>query len=169
MEAVAAELAKAGAQVDLESPLLPDLAAQNQAYLPMLFMAMDPRQPDSDGSPPTLAKWYHFMNLQAASKRQWATLFESYDFVLAPPFSTPAFPVDELDPYKRMLAIDEQDYPALIGMSWPGVATFPCLPSTALPIGESGGLPVGMQVIGPAWTDRDCVAMATRIAGRIGD
>lgn len=168
MEAVAAELAKAGAEIDRASPLLPDLAAQNQAYLPMLFMAMDPRQPDQDGTLPTLAKWYHFMNLQAASKRAWAALFETYDFVLAPPFSGPAFPIDELDPYQRMIAVNGVDYPALIGMAWPGVATFPCLPATVLPIGQVAGLPVGIQVIGPAWSDRDCVDTATRIATLIG-
>jgi amidase len=165
----AAALSAAGATVERASELLPDLAAQNAAYVPMLLMAMDPRAPQPDGAPPTLATWYRFLNLQAANRRAWDALFEHFDFVLAPPFVAPAFPRDDIDPFRRKLAIDGTEHDAMIGMGWPGVASFPGLPSTVLPIGQSGGLPVGMQVIGPAWRDRDCVAAAGRIARLLGD
>jgi amidase len=169
LEGVAVKMEKAGARVDRKSDLLPDLAAQHAAYLPMLMTAMDPRAPGEDGAPPSLGKWYHFLNLQAANRRQWAALFDAYDFVIAPCFSTPAFPHDDLDPYRRMIAVNGQPVPAIIGLSWPGVATYPGLPATALPIGQSEGMPVGLQLISAEWRDCDCVAMAGDVAALIDD
>jgi Asp-tRNA(Asn)/Glu-tRNA(Gln) amidotransferase A subunit family amidase len=39
----------------------------------------------------------------------------------------------------------------------------PNLPSTVLPVGDTGGLPCGMQVISPRWGDLDCIAAAEAI------
>jgi amidase len=168
LEATAAELEKAGARVDRSSELLPDLAAQHETYIPLLMMAMMPDSPKPDGSLATVLDLYRLLDAQARSKRHWAALFEHYDFVLAPPYPTPAFPHDERIPDDRPLAINGVDHPAVLGLCWPGVATFPELPSTVLPVGASGHLPVGMQVIGGHWRDRDCVAMATRIGELVG-
>ncbi len=168
LESVAAELGRAGAQIDRSSERLPDLAAQHRAYLPMLMAAMGPDNPKPDGSPVTLLDWFGLLAAQTRNKRAWAAFFEEYDCLLAPPFPTPAFPHDERIPDERELAINGTDHPALLGLCWPGVATFPELPSTVLPIGESGGLPVGMQVIGARARDRDCIAAATRIGKLIG-
>lgn len=168
LENAAAQLERAGARVDRSSAHLPDLAAQHRAYLPMLMAAMMPDRPQPDGSPITLLDWFGFLAAQAHKKREWAGLFEHYDFVLAPPFPTPAFPHDERIPDDRPLTIGGEDHPALLGMCWPGVATFPELPSTVLPVGQSAGLPVGMQVIGARHRDRACIAVATRIGELIG-
>jgi amidase len=163
--AVVAGIEKTGARVDRRSELLPDLAAQHAAYFPMLITAMNPYAPNPrTGQPALLSDWYGFLDAQARFRRAWAHLFEAYDFVLAPPFATPAFPHEDRPPAERTLAIDGQDYPAELGMAWPGLATFPELPATVLPVGQFAGLPVGLQVIGARWRDRDCLAMATRIA-----
>ena len=57
--------------------------------------------------------------------------------------------------------------PAGAGLAWAGLATFPNLPSTVLPIGSAdylgAKLPCGMQVIGPRWSDLDCIAAAETI------
>jgi amidase len=168
VEVVAADLGRAGTRIDRSSELLPDLAAQHRAYEPMLMATMMPDRPKPDGGPITLVDWFGLLDVQARTKRAWATLFDDYDFVLAPPFPTPAFPHDERIPDERPLAIDGAEHPALLGLCWPGLATFPELPSTVLPIGASRGLPVGMQVIGAHGRDRDCVAIATRIGELIG-
>jgi amidase len=163
--AAASAVERAGARVDRDSELLPDLAAQHAAYFPMLITAMNPYGPNPrTGEPMLLADWYGFLDAQARFRRAWARLFERYDFVLAPPFATPAFPHEDRAPAERTLTIDGEAYPAELGMAWPGMATFPELPATVLPAGESGGLPVGLQVIGARWRDRDCIATATRIA-----
>jgi amidase len=51
-------------------------------------------------------------------------------------------------------------------LGYAGAVTFPGLPSTVLPVGAADHLPVGMQVIGAARRDRDCIAMAGQI-GRL--
>jgi amidase len=48
-------------------------------------------------------------------------------------------------------------------LAYAGMVTFPGLPATVLPVGAAGHLPVGMQVIGPRFADRDCIATATAI------
>jgi amidase len=164
LEVVAADLGRAGTRIDRSSELLPDLVAQHRAYKPMLMAAMMPDRPKPDGGPITLIDWFRLLDVQARTKRAWAALFEDYDFVLAPPFRAPAFPHDERIPDERPLAIDGTEHPALLDLCWPGLATFPELPSTVLPVGAS----VGMQVIGAYGRERDCVAIATRIGEPIG-
>jgi amidase len=167
--AAVSEVEKAGARVDRRSELLPDLAAQHAAYFPMLITAMNPFGPNPQtGRPTLLTEWFGFLDAQARFRRAWARLFEVYDFVLAPPFATPAFPHEDRPPAERTLAVNGRDHPAELGMAWPGVATFPELPATVLPVGESGGLPVGLQVIGAHWRDRACIAAATRIGELVG-
>ena len=169
IEAAVSAIERSGARLERRSDLLPDLAAQHEAYFPMLVTAMDPLGPNPrTGRPTLLTEWFGFLDAQARFRRAWAALFEAYDFVLAPPFVTPAFGHTENGPDERTIAIGGRDYPAVVGMAWPGVATFPELPATVLPVGQSGGLPVGMQVIGGHERDRDCVAMATRIGELIG-
>ena len=52
---------------------------------------------------------------------------------------------------------------------WAGVATLPGLPSTAMPIGLSeGGLPIGMQIIGPYLEDRTPLVFAALVEGEFG-
>ena len=46
-------------------------------------------------------------------------------------------------------------------LAWPGVATFPGLPATAVPVGPSGeALPIGLQVIAGFLQDRTAIAIA---------
>ena len=61
------------------------------------------------------------------------------------------------------LTINGREENSAAALAWAGIATFPNLPSTVLPVGESGGLPCGMQVIGPRWADLDCIAAAKAI------
>ena len=71
-----------------------------------------------------------------------------------------AFPHRDQQYFQGDVEINEQSERAASGLAWAGIATFPNLPSTVLPIGATGDLPCGMQVIGPRWSDLDCVAAA---------
>jgi amidase len=102
------------------------------------------------------------MVAQHSLRRQWATLFERFDVVLTPPFGVAAFPHDNQDDWsKRRLTINGHETPYGQQTSWPGVATYPGLPATVAPLGKTaGGLPVGVQIIGPFLEDLTPIAVA---------
>ncbi len=163
IEAALRELQKCGATVDRESDCLPDLAAQHGDYLRLLNVAMARGRPAPDGSALTLADYYGLLDRQARCEYAWEALFESYDFVLAPPLPFLAFEHDPTPIAHRRIVINGKDSAFADALTWAGLATFPNLPSTVLPVGETGGLPCGMQVISRRWADRDCIAAAEAI------
>jgi amidase len=45
--------------------------------------------------------------------------------------------------------------------AFPGLATFPKLPATSVPVGtDPEGLPIGVQVIANVWRDHTAIAVA---------
>lgn len=165
IEAALTALAAAGAEVDRASELLPDLTQQHADYMRMLNVAMARGRPGPGGQELTLAQWFELMDAQARNEYAWAGLFADCDFVLAPPLAFLAYPHDATPIAERRIAINGHDSAFADTLAWAGLATFPGLPSTVLPVGETAGLPCGMQVIGPRWSDFDCIAAA----GAIGE
>jgi amidase len=163
LEAALAELEKAGATIDRTSALLPDLARQHADYLKLLNVAMARGQPGPNGQALPLAEWFALLDTQAVNEYAWEALFAHYDFVLAPPLAFLAFAHDTTPLRSRRIAINGRDSAFADTLAWAGLASFPGLPSTVLPVGETGGLPCGMQVIGPRWADFDCIAAARAI------
>ncbi|MEP3422048.1 MAG: amidase family protein [Erythrobacter sp.] len=166
-EAAIEALIDAGIHVDRTSPLIPDLVTQQTTYLRMMNTAMARGAPAPDGSRATATDWFDLLDAQAANEYQWAQLFEEYDFVLAPPAPVLAIPHLDDAVFKSTIRVNGQDLRAGSGLAWAGIATFPNLPSTVLPIGagnyEGARLPCGMQVIGPQWSDLDCIHAAEGI------
>ncbi|MFM7349750.1 MAG: amidase family protein [Erythrobacter sp.] len=166
-EAALETLARAGLRIERSTELLPDIAAHHKSYLKMMNIAMSGGAPAPDGTRATASDWFALMNAQAACAAQWEALFESYDFVLAPPAPVLAVPHAETAVFRAPLIIDEVEEPAGKGLVWAGLATFPGLPATVLPIGAGtylgAELPCGMQVMGPRWADLDCIAAADAI------
>ena len=162
-EAAIAMLEAAGVRIDRASSLLPDLAQQQHDYLRMLNIAMARGMPAPNGKRATATDWFDLLDQQARNELAWAALFETYDFVLAPP--APVLAIEHRDEavFKGEIAINGTQQSAADGLFWAGLATFPNLPSTVLPIGSTGHLPCGMQVIGPRWGDLDCIAAAGAI------
>ncbi|MBB4155253.1 amidase [Sphingomonas jinjuensis] len=151
-----------GATVDTVSDLIPDLGRQTAGYEQLLNIAMWVRMPPQPGKePPTLATWLHLHDEQARIQRQWRRLFEHYDAVIAPVVGMTAFPHDDTPLPLRRLDIDGEDTPFLRQFAFPGLATFPMLPATSVPIGRDGdGLPIGVQVIADLYQDRTALAAA---------
>ncbi|MEP1605795.1 MAG: amidase family protein, partial [Marinomonas sp.] len=155
IEAAAAELEKAGARIDRTSDLLPDLAQQQADYLRMLNTAMARGAPAPNGTRATASDWFDLLDAQARNELAWEALFETYDAVLCPPAPVLAVPHTDGPVFQTTIRINGEDVEASRGLAWAGIATFPNLPGTVLPIGESGGLPCGLQVIAPRWRDLD--------------
>jgi len=100
----------------------------------------------------------------------WRALFREFDAVICPVMPTPAFPHDHSpDQERRRIAIDGKEYCYVDQLVWPGIATCPGLPATAIPLGLSPeGLPVGAQIVGPWLEDRTTLKLAELIEQAYG-
>ena len=163
IEAALAAIEGAGARVDRHSERLPDLAEQHANYMRLLNAAMARGRPGPNGQVMSLADYYLLLDTQARNRYAWADLFGDYDFVLAPPLPFLAYEHDATPIAERRIRINGRDTAFADALAWAGLATFPHLPSTVVPVGESGGLPCGMQVIGREWADLDCIDAAAAI------
>ncbi|MFN3864559.1 MAG: amidase family protein [Erythrobacter sp.] len=167
-EAALESLARAGVRIDRASDLLPDQARHYRSYLKMMNITMARGAPAPDGTRASATDWFDLMDAQATAIAQWEALFAEYDFVLAPPAPVLAVPHCDKAVFRGTISINGSQEPGGNGLVWSGMATFPGLPSTILPIGSGtylgAQLPCGMQVIGPRWRDLDCIAAAEAIA-----
>jgi amidase len=168
LNGVASRLEALGAQVSRASNLLPDLEAQHGVYMGLLTAAM------SRGAPGVQVinahEWMNLQDAQVAFRRRWSAFFDTFDVVLMPTIGLPAFPHDdEPDMQKRIHVINGKTTPYGSQIAWPGVALLPHLPATACPMGFSrGGLPLGLQVMGPYLEDRTTIAFAGLLEREFG-
>ncbi|QPF91324.1 amidase [Bradyrhizobium commune] len=194
IEKLAADLSKAGVSVARESALLPDLARTSRLYVRMLLAFLGAFSPPEEFagaqaragqlSPDDLSlgaeqlrgitashrAWVLDAGARAALRAQWRELFRTFDAVICPIMPTPAFPHDHLpDQDARRISIDGNDYPYSDQLAWPGAATLPGLPATAIPLGLSNsGLPLGVQIVGPYLEDRTPLRLAELIEREFG-
>ena len=194
LERLAVSLAKAGVKVDRSSPLLPDFAASSRLYMRMLmsFLAASFAPEAYAGAQAAVAALPSEDNSLAAERlrgialshrdwlmadggrsrlrAQWHELFRTYDAVICPIMPTPAYPHDHSpDQETRRIKIDGKDYVYPDQLAWPGIATLPGLPSTAIPTGFApDGLPVGVQIVGPWLEDRTPLKLAELIEREFG-
>ena len=114
--------------------------------------------------------WVMADGARARLRAQWRELFKSFDAVICPIMPTPAYPHNHLEPQEeRTIDIDGKDYPYSDQLAWPGIATLPGLPATAIPLGLSpDGLPVGVQIVGPWLEDRTPLRLAELIEREFG-
>lgn len=105
--------------------------------------------------------------LRERQRALWADFFRRYDALLCPVFPTAAFPHDQSpDMAKRTLAVNGVPQPYLgTLLGWPALAGLSSLPGTAAPVGfTKGGLPAGIQVVGPYLEDRTSIHVAHLVA-----
>ena len=94
----------------------------------------------------------------------WEAFFTRHDLLIAPVSPTPAFPhIRDVPKPLHTLLVDGRQRPMADTYFWIGLASAANLPSTTLPAGEAGGLPIGLQVIGPEYADLRCIALAREL------
>ncbi|MBI1210081.1 MAG: amidase [Alphaproteobacteria bacterium] len=160
LNAIGSALEKAGVSVLRQANGVPDLAAAHQDYGAMLTAITTRGVPGV--KPIDAHAWMELTDKQMRLARQWRDVFADVDVVLTPCFGVPAFPHDDNPDWgQRTLVIDGETTRYGAQVAWPGVATFPGLPATAIPIAKTReGLPVGAQAIGPMFGDRTTLAFA---------
>ncbi len=185
-------LAKAGATVTRQSPLLPDLGETTRNYMRLLgpvltqgrppgyyeqmrsaaeAMGADNQSLDAiflRGANVGWRDWQMANGARIRFQSQWATLFRQFDVVLCPAMPTVAFKHDHSDMSARRLEVDGKSEPYTNHIMWAGPATSAGLPATVTPIGQTAGLPIGAQIIGPYLEDATPIQFAQLIEQTFG-
>jgi amidase len=186
-------LAGRGVKVARSSPLLPDLARIGRTFAQMLAAMFAADYPDDiyaglksrvaalaaeaesiatarlRATVMSYREWVKTDRIRIGIADRWQQLFREWDVVLCPVTPTPAFAHDHGEMAARRILVDGTEIPYGDQTMWNGNATLAGLPSTAMPIGlTSEGLPIGMQIVGPAMEDRTTIAFAELVEREFG-
>jgi amidase len=191
LAAAVGALGRAGARLTEGWPPAVNVAEQFDAYYTLLVARFgDPVAEDQlaafrqlaaseDGSYLTryaravTASDAHLQSVEMRRRRAraiWQEYFRTHDAFLLPTALVTAFPHDHVGtPLMRTLATPrgERPYPDLC--FWISFASLAGLPATTAPVGLTpGGLPVGIQIVGPYLEDATPIDLAGRLADVIG-
>jgi amidase len=184
-------LRRAGARLEEGWPPGVNVEEQYDAYLTLLYARFTPparedqlpglRQlaASQDGS--YLARYARAVTasdayLQTIETRRrvargvWQAYFRAHDAFLMPTALVPAFPHDHSgNQFTRVLTTPAGPRPYGDLCFWIAFATLAGLPATTAPVGlTAGGLPVGLQIVGPYLEDATPIAVAGHLADAIG-
>jgi amidase len=109
-------------------------------------------------------------------RQAWRAFFRDWDVLLAPAINVLAYPhiarpwpVDDPDDLRLTLDVNGHGVPYLHGLVYPALSTVAGQPATAFPVGISrGGLPIGLQAVGPYLEDLTPLRFAALLAREIG-
>jgi amidase len=188
VDAVAQALAGQGAVVDDSARPAFAAAHSHGIYQALLHSAMSARLPDADFArrvadaaaldPADHGPGAQLLRAQTLRARDWQRLneqrtqlrwawhqfFEQFDVLIAPIMPTTAFAHDHTPAEQRTLQVDGRTQPYFDQIFWAGLAGVAYLPATVIPGGLApDGLPVGVQLIGPAYGDLRLVQLAQRL------
>jgi amidase len=108
-------------------------------------------------------------------RQAWRAFFRDWDVLLAPAINVLAYPhiarpwPAEGDDLRLTFGVNGRAVPYLHGLVHPALSTVAGQPATAFPVGLSrGGLPVGLQAVGPYLEDLTSLRFAGLFAREIG-
>jgi amidase len=108
--------------------------------------------------------WVGFNEARAHLRWAWQRFFESHDLVVMPVAATSAFLRDEGPMEARRSDVDGSAQTHYQQMFWTGLASVAYLPATVVPTGpDASGLPIGVALVGPAWSDRITIGAAAAL------
>ncbi len=111
--------------------------------------------------------WLRADEARAKLRARWDAFFREWDVLLCPVDPVPALLHDHSEPLGlRTIRVDGETRPYLDLVAWVGAIGSLCLlPATVAPVGRTpGGLPVGIQIVGPYLEDRTTIDVAHRMA-----
>ncbi|RIJ21449.1 amidase [Henriciella barbarensis] len=143
----------AGVDIAMHADGLPDFSVAQANYVAMLTAITTRGTPGAE--PIDAHAWMDLVDAQMRLQRQWNEVFRDFDIVLAPTASSTAFPhMDEPDWHDRPYTVNGERVNYGVQVFWAGLATYPGLPSTAMPLSTSAeGLPTGLQALGGQFED----------------
>lgn len=188
---VGARFAAAGATVDERARPDFDAARAHETYLALLHTALTGSMTDAQFAEqvgraarlgPEDRRWAaQLARAQTMRHRDWILadearhglrwawhrFFQSWDLVLMPVMPTTAFPHDHRPVSKRWIAVDGVDRHYYDCLFWAGLPTASYLPATVVPTGLGRDrLPIGVQIVGPAFGDLATIQAARWLEGR---
>ncbi len=125
--------------------------------------ADDQSEPANDARQRTMShqRWQQLHEQRERLRWHWHEFFQDFDALIAPQTATTAFAHDHRPMYERTHNVDGAVQPYWQQIFWAGLPGISHLPSTVIPTGPADdGLPVGVQVIGPAYADKVTVGVA---------
>ena len=91
----------------------------------------------------------------------WRHFFDDHDIVVMPIMATSAFLHDQSPMGSRTIDVDGEQRDYFEQILWAGLPGIAHLPSTVVPTGpDEHGLPIGVQIVGPAFGDRITIGVA---------
>jgi amidase len=115
---------------------------------------------------PDYIRWH---GRRAQYRAAFRAFFREWDILLAPANIVPAFPHTDLPQSERTLTVGNQAVPYDLQAFYAGLANLSGHPATAFPVGQTqGGLPIGLQAVGPYLEDRTPIRFAALVAAEWG-
>lgn len=191
LDRLANQLGKVGATVaEAHPPGLGDLREHHRLFRSMMWAIIAARwtpdhrrevgndrmsrtdefhKADAAGILATAGEFLAWHERRETYRAAWQWFFRDWDVVLTPASLTPAFPHPTAPPVDRVLNVAGKPVPFDNMSFYPGLASLAGQPATVLPAGlTAGGLPVGVQAIGPFHEDRTPLAFARLIEREFG-
>jgi amidase len=187
IEEVAKRLQAEGCKVGRKASEIPDMKDLNRTFSALLMSLMGVDMPETDyeaaaehaeGShggqrdqslTMSYRDWMLLDRHRLMLGAMWAKTFEHWDVVLCPATPVTAFIHDQRPIDERKIDIDGSKIAYEKMGFWTALGTPNGLPVTSAPIGLSdGGLPIGMQIIGPRLEDYTTIAFADLLERKLG-
>ncbi|HVA73761.1 MAG TPA: amidase family protein [Acidimicrobiales bacterium] len=167
----AGALQSAGAKVTADRPPieLADASALFASLItPAISVSTDKETGDAISGPHRT--WLDQDQVRARMRAVWSDWFRDHDILLCPVMPMAAFPHDHHGTIMdRSVTVNGKQRPQIDTLAWTGLVGVAYLPSTVVPVGfTSGGLPVGVQVVGPYLEDRSSLLVAAKLAELTG-
>ena len=122
--------------------------------------------PRAEGALADFGSWQSRNLRRLAFRALWQRYFQDVDAFLLPALPVPAFPHDHGPQSGRVLITPEGSLPYLTSLlNYLIVANLTGCPATVAPVGKTdGGLPVGIQILGPYLEDATPIRLAALLA-----